>query len=177
MKVNSEMELYGLEQSDHGHLYRWVFTKESLLEQDIEPHDGDCIDMLFPIGGSNSSSTYFKKLNTEEDIKRFLLAGYHTDSDDPMLIDIAEGIFTIDTDDEYYGSITSKYVKLFEIPEDELTKENSLVAEVEELIAAIKELDKDKCSGIDYENPYYGDSGDMRLSELYDILNDFKNGR
>lgn len=168
-------EIYGLEQSNHGHLYRWIFTKESLLEQGVEPHDGDWRDMLFPIGGSNSSATYITKLNTEEDVKSFLLAGYHTDYDDPMLVDIAEGIFTIDTDDDYYGAVTSKYVEFFGISEDELTKDNSLFAEAQRLIDAIKELDKDRCSGIDYDSPFYGESRDMRLSELEDILDEFKN--
>lgn len=169
-----EREIYGLDQACHGHLYRWIFTKESLLEHGINPHDEDCIDIGFPIGGSNSTGTYIRKLNTEEEIKDFLLEGYTTEYEDPMLVDISEGIYTIDTDDQYYGSITSEYVKLFDIPEEELTKENSLYKEAEELINAIRELDTDESSGIDYENPFYGESRYMRLSELEDILEELK---
>jgi hypothetical protein len=165
-----EREIYGLEQSNHGHLHRWIFTKESLLEQGIDPYDTDCIDIGFPIGGSNSSGTYIRKLNTEEEIKDFLLEEYETEYEDPMLVDIAEGIYTIDMDDEYHGSITTEYVKLFGIPEEELTKENSLLKYAEELINTIKELDTDEDSGIDYENPFYGKSRGMRLSELEDIF-------
>lgn len=167
-------ELYGLEQSNHGHLYRWIFTKESLLEQGVEPHDGDWRDMLFPIGGSNSSATYITKLNTEEDVRNFLLADYNTDYDDPMLVDIAEGIFTIDTDDDYHGSITSEFVKYFNIPEDELTRENSLMVKAQSLIITIKECDIDGYSGIDHKNPFYGESRYMRLSELEDIYDELK---
>ena len=174
MEFKNNKEIYGLEQSNHGHLYRWIFTKESLLKQGIDPHDGDWRDMLFPIGGSNSSATYITKLSTEEEIKNFLLADYNTDYDDPMLVDIAEGILTIDTDDAYYGSITSEFVKHFGIPEDELTKANSLMVQAQSLIAAIKEHDINECSGIDYESPFYGESREMRLSELEEILDKFK---
>jgi hypothetical protein len=132
-----EREIYGLEQSNHGHLHRWIFTKESLLEQGIDPYDTDCIDIGFPIGGSNSSGTYIRKLNTEEEIKDFLLEEYETEYEDPMLVDIAEGIYTIDMDDEYHGSITTEYVKLFGIPEEELTKENSLLKYAEEANVSI----------------------------------------
>ena len=167
-------ELYGVEQAHHGHLYRWIFTREGLEEWDVEPFPDETEDIGFPIGGSNSSATYMEKLNTEEEVKSFLLAEYETDYEDPMLVDIAEGIYTIDTDDEYYGSITSEFVKLFDIPDDELTNENSLYAKALELIDAIREYDTDGCSGIDYENPFYGDSRDMRLSELEEILEEFK---
>lgn len=168
--------IYGLEQSNHGHLYRWIFTEESLLKQGIEPHDQDMEDISFPISGSNSSATYMIKLNTEEDIKCFLLSDYSTDYEDPMLIDIAEGIYTIDTDDDCYGAITSEYVKLFNISENDLTRENSLYDYVKELITEIEQCDTDKSSGIDYNNPFYGDSSDMRLSELEEIHDNFLDG-
>ena len=169
-----ERELYGVEQAHHGHLYRWIFTREGLAEWDIEPFSGETEDIGFPIGGSNSSATYMVRLNTEEEVKNFLLADYDTDYEDPMLVDIAEGIYTIDTDDEYHGAITSEFVKLFGISADELTSDNSLYATACELIDAIREYDIDKCSGIDYENPFYGESRDMRLSELEEILEKFK---
>ena len=162
-------KIYGVEQSNHGHLYRWIFTEEGLLKWNVEPFHNEVEDILFPIGGSNSSATYMVKLDTEEQVKEFLLSDYDTDYDDPMLVDIAEGIITIDTDDDYHGSITSEYVKLFDIPEDKLTIENSLIFHTQMLIDEIKKHDVDKCSGIDYNNPFYGDSSDMRLSELEEI--------
>jgi len=120
-------EVYGVEQSNHGHLYRWIFTKEGWeeLSKDERPFDEDgtlWIDIGCPIGGSNSSATFIKKLYTLDEVKAFLLGSWKTDLDDPMLVDIAEGIYTIDTDDEYYGSITSRFVELFQIPEEDLKK-------------------------------------------------------
>lgn len=172
-------EIYGVEQSNHGHCYRWIFTKESILEQtdltEDEINDESCIDACWPIGGSNSSATFIQRINTEEEVKNFLLASYDTDYDDPMLVDIAEGIVTINTDDDYHGSITSEFVKLFNIPKDELTWENGYWDYAYEMIKEIEKNDTLKCSGIDYDNPFYGESNDMRLSELEDIFEKFKN--
>ena len=173
-------EIYGVEQSNHGHCYRWIFTKEAILEQtdltEEELDDEPYIDDRWPIGGSNSSATFIQKLNTEEEVKEFFFSDYDTDLDDPMLIDIAEGIVTIDTDDGYYDSITSEFVKLFNIPNDELTWENPLYQPTLDMIRAIEEKDTSKCSGIDYENPFYGKSEDMRLSEVYDLYDEFVGG-
>ena len=140
MKSNSGTEMYGLEQSNHGHLYRWIFTKERLLEQGIEPHDEDCVDILFPIGGSNSSATYFTKLNTEEDIRNFLLPGYYTDYDDPMLIDIAEGIFTIDTDYRIWVSKTAKENYTSEVFDDFFGRYEGKVIKLPERFLPSKEM-------------------------------------
>lgn len=164
-------ELYGVEQSCHGHCYRWIFDKAGLLSNNIEISGEEvCEDILFPIGGSNSSATSIKKLNTEEEIKAFLLGDYETDYEDPMLVDIAEGIVTIDVNDNCYGSITSEFVKQFNIPDEELTKENAYLQCATDMIKSIQERDASKCSGIDYENPFYGESRDMRLSELKNIF-------
>ena len=173
---NYNFPLLGVEQSCHGHLYRWIYTEEGWAEfsQGYDNHefneDGTkWIDIGCPIGGSNSSATYITKLNSIDEVKGFLLAPYETDLDDPTLADIAEGIYTIDTDDEYCLAITTEFIKLLNIPEKELTKDNSLYEVAADLVAQIKEMDKEETSGIDYENPFYGDSSDMRYSELQNI--------
>jgi len=173
--------VYGVEQSNHGHLYRWIFTPESWksFSEGFDNHEFDenktkWIDIGCPIGGSNSAATYIAELSSLNEVKGFLLSEYTTDYDDPTLVDIAESIYTIDTSDNYYGSITKKFVELFQIPENELTKDNSLYEATEKMIAEIKSFDEEEFSGIDYSNPFYGESSDMRYSELSALLDSYK---
>lgn len=163
--------VYGVEQSCYGHNYRWIFDKQTLLNRDIplpDSEDGICEDILFPIGGSNSSATWIVELNSDNAIKDFLLSEYYTEYEDPTLVDIAEGINTISCED---GSITEYYVKKFAIPEKELTRDNGYLAEVQGMIQSLKEKNVD-CN-LDYENPFYGNSRDMRLSELRELYNEY----
>ena len=163
--------VYGVEQSCHGHNYRWIFDKQTLLNQGIDlpnTKGGICEDILFPIGGSNSSATWIVELDSDNAIKDFLLSDYYTEFEDPMLIDIAEGSNTISCED---GSITGYYIKKLAIPEEKLTRDNGYLAEVQDMICFLKE--KDANCDLDYENPFYGNSRDMRLSALRDLYNEY----
>lgn len=165
--MNQLSGIYGVEQSNHGHNYRWIFDKATLEAQGIDlsgAKEGICEDILFPIGGGNSSATYIVELDNTEKIKDFLLSEYYTDLDDPMLVDIAEGICTIDMEND---SITKQYVKEFQIPDEMLTRDNGYLKDAESMIQALQEQGID-CD-LDYENPFYGSSKDMRLSELQDL--------
>ena len=159
--------VYGVEQSNHGHNYRWIFDKEALENHGIDVSqvkNGFCEDIRFPIGGSNSSATYITELDSADKVKDFLLREYYTDLDDPTLMDIAEGICTIDDGE---GSITSQYIKAFQIPYEMITRENGYFAEVQQMIRALQEQGID-CD-LDYDSPFYGSSSSMRLSELQDL--------
>jgi len=168
-----DKNIYAVEQTNHGHCYRWIFEKESLLKEGIDLSEDETWADFFPIGGSNSSSASIRKLNSEEEAKSFLLGDYNTDSDDPMLVEIAEGIVTIEVNDGCYGSITSRYVELFGIPEERLTVNNCFYVKAEKMIEKIKEKDSAGASGIDYENPFYGTSREMRFSELEELYEKF----
>ena len=158
-------DIYGVEQSVHGHNYRFIYTGTDLrgfinLPVIIKGHDF-YEDIRFPFGGSNCSSTRITALESLDDVKDFLLADYKTDLADPQLIDIAEGICTIQTG---YNSITSQFIELLHIPQSELTKDNALLAESEKMIQELKSSDTDY--DIDFDNPFYGTSRNMRFSDL-----------
>ena len=158
-------EVYGVEQSNYGHCYRWIFEKSEISKHITEFDENECnsIDCGFPIGGSNSSSTYIVKLNDLDEINDFLLDDYKTDIENPTLIDIAEGVCTISTDD---NSITSFFVKLFNIDDEDLTRDNYYWDIALKMVKTIEKFDTLKNSGIDYEDAFYGKSKYMRLSEL-----------
>ena len=160
-------DIYGVEQSIHGHNYRFIYTGTDLrgcinLPIIIKGHDF-YEDIHFPFGGDNCSSTRVTTLESLDDVKDFLLAGYKTDYDDPQLIDIAEGVCTIDVSLSN-PSITDKFVRLLHIPQNELTKDNALLAPAKQMIQELQDADTDY--EIDFNNPFYGTSKDMRFSDL-----------
>lgn len=162
--------VYGVEQSLYGHRYRWIFDEQTLFNKGIplpSKQQDICEDISFPIGGSNSSATYIVPLENDEQVRDFLLAPYETDYDDPMLVDIAEGLCTIACDE---NSITSRYVQKFKIPQNELTKENNLYAEANAMILALQTWQYDE--DIDRESPFYGFSRELRFSELKRIYDE-----
>lgn len=164
--------VYGVEQSNYGHCYRWIFEKSEIINNIGTFNEDECCDDCgWPIGGSNSSATYITKLCSEEEIRGFLLSDYKTDYDDPTLIDIAEGICTIATDE---NSITSLFVNLLNINEENLTKDNFYYSSAAEMIKKIEKHDILKISEIDYDNPFYGKSRHMRLSKLEEIFKAIK---
>ena len=157
-------EIYGVQQSVYGHAYRYIYTGDILVSKDIflpAKINAICEDIGFPNGGSNSGSTSIEKLESLDEVKNFLLADFETDLADPQLIDIAEGICTIQTG---YNSITSQFIELLHIPQSELTKDNALLAESEKMIQELKSSDTDY--DIDFDNPFYGTSRNMRFSDL-----------
>lgn len=160
-------KLYGTEQSSHGHCYRGIFTREALLKNGIgEEIKDSSVDIFFPFGGSNVSATSFVELEDDEAVKEFLLSDYKTDYEDPTLVDIAEGIITIYADED---SITEEYIKKFKITET--TRCNKMQDEAEVMIRYVKESSADSAKyGIDFDNPFYGASKNMRYSELCHIF-------
>jgi len=171
--------LIGVSQSNHGHEYRWIFEEQSLLDQlknygwaddDYIPEDGDCEDIGFPIGGSNSSSTCFCVLNSDVEIREFLEAALMNDYADPTLCDCGECCLTIDTDDDYYGAVTSQYVKKFGIDLDAINDSTDEYYDIIEQIAEyFEEIDYDD---FDYDDPFYGDDSDMTVSELIELYHE-----
>ena len=160
-------DIYGVEQSVHGHNHRFIYTGTDLrgcinLPFIIKGHDF-YEDISFPFGGSNCSSTHLVKLESLNEVKDFLLADYKTDYNDPCLIDIAEGVCTIDTSLDN-SSITNKVVILLHIPQNELTKDNVLLAPAKQMLQELKDADTDY--EIDFNNPFYGTSRNMRFSDL-----------
>lgn len=172
-------KLIGVSQSDYGHEYRWVFEEKSLRRQlkkygldadDYISEDGYSADIGFPIGGSNSSSTYFCVLNSDNDVRAFLEAALMNDSADPTLCDCGECCLTIDTDDDYYGAVTSKYVKKFGIDLDAINDSTDEYYDIIEQIADyFEEIDYDD---FDYDDPFYGDDSDMTVSELIELYHE-----
>lgn len=160
-------DIYGVEQSVHGHNYRFIYTGKDLegfINLPVIMKGQDFYeDIHFPFYGGSCSSTRIAKLESLDDAKDFLLADYKTDYDDPQLIDIAEGVCTIDTSLNN-SSITNKVVILLHIPQNELTKDNALLAPAKQMIQELKDADVDY--EIDFDNPFYGTSKDMRLSDL-----------
>ena len=156
-------DIYGLQQSSHGHAYRFVYDGETLRRLDITPPaigDDYSEDIGFPINSKNSGSTYITKLESLDEVKDFLLADYETDYEDPRLIDIAEGTCTI-VIDSFISDLLVK--QLLHIP-DKLTKDNALLAPAEQMIQELKDADTDY--EIDFNSPFYGTSKDMRFSDL-----------
>lgn len=166
-------DIYGLQQSRHGHAYRFIYDGETLRQFDIAlPAIGDDYseDIGFPINSRNfGGPTHITKLESLDEVKAFLFADYETDYEDPRLIDIAEGACTIVTD----NFISDLLVKqLPHIPENELTKDNAfeltkdnaLLAPAKQMIQELQNADTDY--EIDFNNPFYGTSKDMRFSDL-----------
>lgn len=160
-------DIYGVEQSVHGHNYRFIYTGTDLRScinlPPLTKNDKFYEDIGFPFGSNNCSSTHIVKLESLEEAKDFLLADYKTDYEDPRLIDIAEGICTIDASLSN-RSVTNKFVTLLQIPQNELTKYNALLAPAKQMIQELQNADTDY--EIDFNNPFYGTSKDMRFSDL-----------
>lgn len=170
------VKYYGIEQCYHGHCYRYIFEEKVLLENAKKYHfsfhpNGDNVDISFPIGGSNSSSTMIVPCGNMEEIRSFLTEKFYTDYDDPELVDIAEGLCTIDTSNDY-GSCTKEMVERLGISSECLTTECAYKEKVDKIIQTLKDADYD-CE-IDFENPYYGTSKDMNFSEIKNIYNDYE---
>lgn len=176
--TNNSGRLFGVLQSDHGHEYRWIFEEDSLIDQlnewgiDYVPEDGNGDDIGFPIGGSNSSSTFFTVLNSDADVRKFLTEPGFTDSADPMLVDCAEFYVTVDTDDDYYGAVTSQYVQKLGLTPEELEQDDDAYGDceiIEKIADYFASIGYDE---FDYEDPFYGDNSDMRVSELIDLYHE-----
>lgn len=156
--------MIGVSQNRYGHEMRWIFSDAEVYEQVFSPlgYDGVPDDIVFdchwPYGGSNSSATYFKKLKTDEEALAFLKAPAEADYDDPELIDLAEFYLTIETDCD---SITQKVLDKFNLSADDLGQVDPRYKEIQMLI-----VNNSKLAAIDYSNPFYGKSKNLRYSQL-----------
>lgn len=166
-------DIYGLQQSRHGHAYRFIYDGETLRQFDIAlPAIGDDYseDIGFPINSRNfGGPTHITKLESLDEVKDFLFADYETDYEDPRLIDIAEGACTIVTDNFISDLLVKQlpHIPKNELTKDnafELTKDNALLAPAKQMIQELQNADTDY--EIDFNNPFYGTSKDMRFSDL-----------
>ena len=164
------MSYFGVSQMNHGHEYRWIYDGETLVkeldllsEDEILEQSGSVL--FFPIGGSNCSVTCIDKLQTDEEAKAFLTAGGDgPDSEDPMLVDIAEYLLTISVED---GSCTQKFLNKFGLEAyTACDDEHGHMEKAEKMIEALKEAGyKD----FDYDDSFYGENRDMTFRELCDL--------
>lgn len=178
---------YGVSQSRYGHEYRWIFTEEEMISQigkelfdNLSNTYGSLekenwwVDILFPMGGSNSSATEITYLKDDEAIKAFLTApALGPDLEDPMLIDIAEYLLTIDVD---CGSCTQQFLDKFGLNMRDLEQDDDQYnhrKESERMIAELLSSGNTYDDVIDRDNPFYGDSSDLRFNELCDIYEEY----
>lgn len=176
------MRYYGVEQSCHGHVYRWIFDEETVSREMLSGGNvpsNICLDMCWPIGGSNSSSTWVMLLDGDNEIGGFLSGTPGCEYEDPTLCDIAEFYKTVDTG---RGSCTSYWLQKFGLTEKECETDDDAEShrkKAEEMIEALAAFESnvnhlryskyDDLYLIDYKNPFYGLSRDMRFSELEEL--------
>jgi hypothetical protein len=164
------MRYFGVTQMCHGHEYRWIYDGATLVkelnllsEDEIEKQSDS--ELYFPIGGSNCSATWILELDSDEKAKHFLTdGGDGPDSEEPMLVDIAEYMLTISTDD---GSCTQMFLDKFGFKACTLFDDKyGTMEEANQMIAALKEAGYED---FDYEDPFYGENRDMTIQELRNL--------
>lgn len=107
--MENQKVYYGVVQSCHGHDHVWLFTDEQIQKEftkynlgvDHLPQGEETTDVeiFWPYGGSNVSSTKIVRRIGEEAALSFLTQEcWGPDSDDPMLVDLAEYLWTIEED-------------------------------------------------------------------------------
>ena len=164
-----EKKIFGVSQYCHGHEYRWIFDEKTLKEElktdDVLSCSGE--DIGFPIGGSNSSATWITELEGLSGAKTFLTAaGDGPDSEDPMLVDIAEYLLTVDTGD---GSCTKEYLDKLGLKAEDLTQYDDDYSHQKKAESMIKDLKAAGYEDFDYDNPFYGENSDMTFYDLNDL--------
>lgn len=165
------MSMYGVTQMNHGADHRWIFSEEDLREDIYSDEesipDEDEVD-CWPIGGSNCGASILIKLDTDEEIKSYLIdPGMGPDVEDPELVDLAEYYCEADYHDHWcYKSSTRTEMERLGITWEETQSRDSRYEEAEQMI---RELQEGGYSDFDYENPFYGENRDMRFSELCDL--------
>ncbi|MCR5206679.1 MAG: hypothetical protein K6E47_16740 [Lachnospiraceae bacterium] len=167
-------DIVGVAQAHCGHYYRWLFTKEEVNRQfdendiELELEEGVVEDILWPMGGSNSSATSFTLFNSDDDVKKYLTTPELIDYGDPMLVDIGEYMCDpcIDGDD---GDITLPYMEKLGLSYDDCSfiedcdKYHTLT---EIMVLALENCN---CMDFDFLNPFYGHNRGMRFSELCEL--------
>lgn len=167
--IENSDKFWFLEQSNHGHIYRYVYTDKE-LKQELEKYnlldfleDKQCADIGFPIGGSNSSSTYFIECKTEKEVVEWLESAVEVDYDDPMLVDLSEGIMDIELNEGCAKYFVDKYNI------DTQTRWDSRYDECNKMIQELKSLGYEY---FDYDDAFYGDNSDMTYYELYTLYHE-----
>ena len=175
---------YGVVQSHYGHEYRWIFKEETVrqvLGSEAEPESG-ALDIRWPMGGSNSSATLFYPIETDEDARAFLTApGNGPDLEDPTLVDLAEYLVTVETDE----GCAEEFLDRLRLSAEALTQYDDAFGRRESCEQMADELCRyrdflhrlgtefENCEEIDFNDLFYGDSKDMRYSDLCDLYERF----
>ena len=159
--------LFGVSQYHCGHEYRWIFDEREVEAQlGYIPNDGDCEDILWPMGGSNSSATFFALLPDVKAAEAFLTTPDEPDLEDPELVDIGEYLATAETGD---GSITQEVVDYLEIPPEALVITDDSGGRKTEITKRCADLKEMGFEDFDVDNPFYGENRSMRYSEFCDM--------
>ena len=100
---------YGFIQMSHGADHIFVYTEEQIQQEftqrgidlDLLPTDEENSEIdFFPIGGSNSAASVITRLEGDEDVKKYLQKkALGPDFSDPMLVDLAEYYWGLQTDE------------------------------------------------------------------------------
>ena len=167
MDNNTNTIYIGAIQASHGHDYLFLFTMEEVkkkfeeneIELDYIPksenENGACYDILWPMGGSNSSATTLYYLEGKKAAKDFLTRGcWGPDSEDPMLIDLAEYVWSIETDEGHAKEILDEYG----INPEDYTQYDERVKELEEKY------------GLTTDDLYSDKWSDVRYSEVEEMI-------
>lgn len=168
--------MLGLTQYYHGAEYRFLICETELKDAlgmerfiAIDTDNGDYVDIGFPIGGSNSSATQITPLKDDSSIFQFLASpGDGPDLEDPMLVDIMEYHCEIATD----IGLAEEWLKIHHIDIDSL---HWVYPDFERIDNYIKALIQSGETKIDANNPYYGYSSELRLSELMNLVKTLDN--
>lgn len=175
-------KFYFVSQSNHGHEDRWIFKadefrkaldEDGLAHIDLETDSGS--DIGFPIGGSNSSATWWEPVETEEEAIAYLKSpASGPDLEDPELVDIAEYLCTVNAYD--VDSYTDELLEKFGLNANDLTQyddEYHSYSNVEKMVAGLKAAGYED---FDYEDPFYGENRDMRYNDLVELYNEVCGG-
>lgn len=162
--------IYGVLQSHYGHDYRYLYTEEQLIEESQHTGIDDLLERAkagesvsyWPIGGSNSSDAVFTPLNSDDEILGFLHENAGADYEDPMLVDLAEYINSIATDE----GCAQEYLDKFGLKASELEAGDDRYDRAVKMIADLKAAGYED---FDYERPFYGNNREMRYSELCNL--------
>ena len=169
---------YCVSQSDYGHEYRWVFKandfRKALEERGYTSSNIDedwGADIGFPIGGSNSSSTWWSPIETEEEALEFLRSpALGPDYEDPELCDIGEYCLTVDT--WQYKSYTKELLDKYGIDAKDLEQVDDEYHRYDKVKQMAAELKAAGCTEFDCDDPFYGENSDMTYNELVELYND-----
>ncbi len=159
---------YGVIQANNVHDYVHIYTYEQIrgefdlykLDKNLLPLPGEednkaCLDILWPIGGSNSSASFITLLNGEKEAIDFITqAAWGLDYDDPLLVVIAEYGWSLDTNEGCMKDILERY--------------GLNAGDYEQRDERAEEICKEY--GLEYNDLYDDDIREIRYSEVEEKL-------